>query len=859
MEKFTVSSEEDFKKRLDVIKCIRDGTISWLSSSSSSSEKSNESKAAEALFELLRNIEFSSKDDVRYYMCFTYARTFSCTLEYDPHGFPHGSGVVRLKCSNQNCNFRVSFTKNVRSNGNFWLANNHTDKNSLSHSINLGNELSSPCISICVVQKEHFDRSPLSEIVKKQVNNNGKIIQKSLQEIQNVIESQMGFKISMSNLKKVSATKNRASASAELEKMNLLEPMLELMKQDSGLKYLLERKEGSDELKRLIVIPPYTEQFSKSPYNVKLYGIDTAHVKDFKMENNLSEETNSSDIGLQYVVFPNYKLAVISTRFPSNKLMILGFAFIHSENAEDIGTLLKFMVDSDVLLDDETITIISDRSAAINRAVGDKAGKAYHAYCPLHIERNLKHKKWTDHVQLYRNARNATTDSDIISRMNKIQSVCPEMHRYLQEIGNGWQCYLMYERNLQHGNMMYNVMSDNIVEQVFSFLMVERGKSIFEMVSGILIKIFNHHNKIEKEINDRNMEITEHATKTLYSNEEKAKTFLVNCNICWNQAEMSLLSFKVNKESTSRSLAEVKLILRECDCFQWQQSGIPCMHAIKGVIDHNHQRPQQTIALSDLVHIMWKTSFSKQMLIDLPSLTACCLPSHEKIENLYWLQNDGKYNLTMKIIPWDRHKTNNKRILSNGESRSLGDSRTLKPEYPCPNCAGKIVTLKRHFFSKACRRKGNLLNQNQKNVLRAFWEENANKNLLTITFGLEREQINAIFPNFYTTIDDIQTTSSIVAAVSTGQHLPEDQVPPVPPAINNVVTLENPILPSSMFETSHEDTDEVKTFYHQSIDNRKRSISTEGNNKDTMKKGKQLLYVRKSARIRKENSFYKKK
>jgi hypothetical protein len=386
------------------------------------------------LFEFLSTVTFKDLEDARYGLRYILGKVFSCTLKNDSEGYPRGSHAVVLKCSNVyvknfkdshgndveyscNCNFKVSFAPSGEEGLKLFTKRINVD--SLKHYLTLENDYTSPCVSSFNATFSDFMKSKDKDLLKRTVDQYGNKQRIRLEDIIDISLAARGIKISRDNAKKASALINKAFLEAELEHMSDLEPLLEIMQELYELKYRLEKDPITNNLIRLIVILPYTLEYSNSECNTKLYGIDTAHIRDLPMKNDSNAGVEES----KQVVFIGHKLAVISTRSPSNNLMILGFAVVYSESADDIGALLKFMVDSNIKLNDPSITVISDRSAAIKRAIDDNVGLAYHAYCPLHIERNLKARHWAAHLNLYHAARRAENEHIFLVRMAKIEVV----------------------------------------------------------------------------------------------------------------------------------------------------------------------------------------------------------------------------------------------------------------------------------------------------------------------------------------------------------------------------------------------------------------------------------------------------
>jgi hypothetical protein len=514
------------------------------------------------------------------------------------------------------------------------------------------------------------------------------------------------------------------------------------------------------------------------------------------------------------------------------------------------------MVDSNIKLNDPSITVISDRSAAIKRAIDDNVGLAYHAYCPLHIERNLKARHWAAHLNLYHAARRAENEHIFLVRMAKIEVVCPEMHTYLANLEDGWQCYKLYERSDQHGNMMFNIMSDNIVEQVFSFLLTERNKSLYSMVSGVLDKIIKHQNKVKNEIFNTKTEITKNAYRILDMNQKKADNIKEYRALWINTTDNDINKIALLRKSVGSCIAMVNLRERKCTCYAWQQSGIPCKHAIVAAKEHGRKYTHNSIAITQWVDNLWKTEFSKKMFNDIPALNDFCLPPYEDIAAKK-STNPEKYTLKMEAVPYERMNRNNKRILSTGEVRVLSSTNIqLKAKYRCPCCGVEVVQLIRHLESKNCKDKQRNLNDNDKLALRKYWEEEDKINVLTTVLYLSNEQVNAIFPGFFCEFDSNDEDPSISEQEETSIRLAiiEEAASSATAADTNNVTgsslLSNPA-------NVHHQSEFFESNNHVKIQSRKRSNKVLNENKyGESNRSEDPLILRRGSRQRTANNKY---
>jgi hypothetical protein len=241
---------QEFKEKLAATKVCR----------SELEGQEKEHHCAVALFDFLSSVEFSSVDDVKFALRYLFGQLFNCTLVRDKSGKPSGSHAVTLKCQNVYtkttrdsngddstytcpCSFKISFASTIKKEGRFVFSKKYISVESLKHFFILENGNRSPCGASFRPKCNDLKCSDDINQLLKHTDNNGKMIPKSLKDKQCDLAN-ANINISTSVLKKASAWVNKAHASTELEKMNLIEPLLELMQQSCQLLYKIEKNYG---------------------------------------------------------------------------------------------------------------------------------------------------------------------------------------------------------------------------------------------------------------------------------------------------------------------------------------------------------------------------------------------------------------------------------------------------------------------------------------------------------------------------------------------------------------------------------------------------------------------------------------
>ena len=261
-------------------------------------------------------------------------------------------------------------------------------------------------------------------------------------------------------------------------------------------------------------------------------------------------------------------------------MIILAMSICFTEDKEELKRLLDVCLESGLQINSSDLTLLSDRSAAIINAVDEKLPLVYHAFCPLHLERNLISKGFKAYLILFHRARNAVNLFDYNAAMEAIANVSMDMYAYLKGI-SGWQKYLVYNRSQLYGNKLYEAGSDNLVEQPFSWLLSARKLSPYFIIKNIISNVILHQQRCAHQVMQNQSIIAPYASTIFakrFSKEDNNTIFTIR----WGKRT---LDGTATVDSTHRVVGanksfQVDLQRHLCSCFVWQQTGIPCKHAI---------------------------------------------------------------------------------------------------------------------------------------------------------------------------------------------------------------------------------------------------------------------------------------
>lgn len=595
-----------------------------------------------------------------------------------------------------------------------------------------------------------------SELVQNKVN--GHCIERRNMSTNSIIQTLLtkGIQTSENKVKKASMLINKQKLEEHLESIHYIIPWLEVMNEKNPSFHFQvdkEKVEDCNMLQRINIVFPYTKELVESQYMIKLLGIDGAHVKDIVMQScELIEKNQSSSTNeLKKYTFEGMRILLLTSKTCFNNMVILAMSLCFTEDTNEYIRLIQTCKDAGVNLDNPSLTVISDRSKSIVSAIEQSLPEVYHAFCPLHLERNLISKGWKKHLLLYYRARKASTHSEYSQCMNCIRDVSLEMYKYLANIDH-WQMHVLYERSLQYGNTLYEVGSDNLVESPFSWLLTARKLSPFYMIKNIVTNILIHQQRCEEKVSKCNDTISPYAALTF---SKRFNHLNNNLQVIWGKRSCNG-SATVQLLGTAQiniiNQFQVNLQDRRCSCFVWQQTGIPCKHAIACMKEL--QTSLTTFRYGDYFYPMCSVECAKNMYKDIPSLTKAILPNDDEVYSLYDLNvgEEGnifdlhdKYslNIATKQLKSGDELTRNRKLSRGEEGKRLNAYKKNGIKLPCPACGKKIINLYKHGIgtTQVCY-KFAINNQDKVTSAKTFWNLPENKILLQFNnWGLSEENV----------------------------------------------------------------------------------------------------------------------
>ena len=248
---------------------------------------------------------------------------------------------------------------------------------------------------------------------------------------------------------------------------------------------------------------------------------------------------------------------------------------------------------------------------------------------------------------------------------------------------------------IDRGNKLFGMKTNNIVEQLFSWLLKERSLSIYYFIVQMLKKVFATNTDTLMEINNEisfNNEkmLDQRKTLTTYASQIYTQRQIIVSRLCFDIDFTGDHTASVTKMIGNKFTAEtfsVNLLLKTCGCCEYNQFGIPCIHAIAAanklrlnMIDVNNY-----VKFFDEIH--WFQTLVK-MSTECQQVLTGVIPDTHKINQLKSNPTITYHNIKPKILMDVSSKSSYSRIKSTGDIGGKGISLKAfkKKLVPCPLC-----------------------------------------------------------------------------------------------------------------------------------------------------------------------------
>jgi hypothetical protein len=262
------------------------------------------------------------------------------------------------------------------------------------------------------------------------------------------------------------------------------------------------------------------------------------------------------------------------------------------------------------------------------------------------------------------------------------------MYDYLCNIEN-WQVYKVIER----GNMIFNMKSNNIVEQTMNFLLDAREMSPYFFIKQTLIDILELINSQRAEV--MNSIFTPYANDII----EKSRLGIQQnpYTVITLSASKMLYQLSHTKSNIHHSTTyNLDLLRKTCSCLKWSQEGVPCIHCIQVGI---YLKIINEEFYTKYVNKLWFTKTFKEVF-NLKSMELI-IPDDIAIDSRKAEKEYDNINILTKI---SKSIISKKRIQSNGDSSSsasISATRAKAAKISCSICGKELARTTKHPAS-AC-------------------------------------------------------------------------------------------------------------------------------------------------------------
>jgi len=245
------------------------------------------------------------------------------------------------------------------------------------------------------------------------------------------------------------------SANEHFQSYQYILPMCEIAKEMNPDFCYDVCKDADNLFRRMAVLFPFSKSALEFGFNV--IGLDAAHMGTIKLGHLTPaqlELVGREDLeGKEGFMLNKLYLTLVTGKTLNNEAIAYGYMLHHHESADDLFYFLKFLKDNGFPIDNEDITVFTDRGSAYASAVSKALPKALHHFCPVHLQRNLVSTVHCNPAEIgqYWKIQRCKNKLDYSREMEVLRSMLPHGEaaaKYLEGIDGVWQLYKVVERGM---------------------------------------------------------------------------------------------------------------------------------------------------------------------------------------------------------------------------------------------------------------------------------------------------------------------------------------------------------------------------------------------------------------------------
>ena len=389
-------------------------------------------------------------------------------------------------------------------------------------------------------------------------------------------------------VKKANA-ESKVSVVELIETYNYILPFCEIAKEmNSDFCYDI-KKDSRNRINKMAVLFPHCKKMFSSCF--PLLGLDSAHLPVVKLKGlteQLLEKIERKDlIGKEGFILKKASLTFLTGRTVNNEMIVLGYMIHPVECADDIEYFLQFMLDNGLNINQKKMTVLTDRGKSFPGPITKVLPLSLHCLCAVHLKRNLTKTVpglTPGEISQYWKIRGATTLHEYKKEMKVMESMQhgPACVAFLNGVDGVWQLYKVIAR----GNIIHEVKSDNIFEATFVVHLEERhDPSLFVFLQEMYSRGCERMNLMKQKIED--LEDHEVLVPVSQAKFDKNVSYAKVCGytVSYSNSDPNRLRGTVttldHKSYPPRPVRyNVDFVKRTCNCRHWEQSGVPCSHAL---------------------------------------------------------------------------------------------------------------------------------------------------------------------------------------------------------------------------------------------------------------------------------------
>ncbi|XP_019196663.1 PREDICTED: uncharacterized protein LOC109190596 [Ipomoea nil] len=254
-----------------------------------------------------------------------------------------------------------------------------------------------------------------------------------------------------------------------------------------------------------------------------------------------------------------------------NSLFPIAFAIVEGENKDSWYWFLE-LLDNDLNISSNSSawTLISDKQKGLIPAVEELFPVMEHRFCVRHMHANFQKDGFTGHVLKLKfwAVCKATTEPEYKRQMDELKELNDKAAEWLAARDAKHYCRA-YFSTFPKSDMLLN----NLCEAWNSTILNFRDKPILTMCEKLRIYLMTMMQKNRERMKSHPMKICPKICKLM--EEEKDKAFR------YSTYKSSENIYQVDDDNFKAFT--VDLTQRQCSCRRWDQTGIPCSHAIAAI------------------------------------------------------------------------------------------------------------------------------------------------------------------------------------------------------------------------------------------------------------------------------------